>query len=42
MARKKRFNKSVASKEMKKAWRNKRGKRPTKSALAKAMKAAWK
>ena len=41
--RKKRFNKTVARREMKKAWRNKGGaKKPSKAALAKAMRAAWK
>ncbi len=42
MKRKKRFNKSVARAEMKKAWRNKKGKKPSKAALSKAMKKAWK
>lgn len=41
MARKKKFNKSIARAEMKKAWANKKGKKPSKAALSKAMKKAW-
>ncbi len=42
MKKKKTFSKSIASREMKKAWRAAKGKKPTKAAMSKAMKMAWK
>ena len=40
--RKKRFNRTVARTEMRKAWKNAKGKKPSKKALSAAMKKAWK
>lgn len=42
MARKKKFNRTVARTEMKKVWKNAKGKKPSKRALSQAMKKAWK
>ena len=42
MARKKKLNRTILSRELKKAHAKKKGKRLTKAAMSKAMKAAWK